>query len=37
MPPTRQGDFQKGNLFEDKLGDRGPQNHFLTAVVKTAA
>jgi hypothetical protein len=37
MPPTRQIGYKKRNLFEVKLGEGGPQNHFWTAAAKVAA
>jgi hypothetical protein len=35
--PARKFGYKKRNLLGVKLGERGPQNHFCTGVVKTAA
>lgn len=37
VPPMRQFGGKYMNLFGVKLGERSPQNRFLTAVAKVAA
>jgi len=37
IPPKRQFSYKKRNLFGVNLGERGLENHLLTAVAQAAA